>query len=320
MNDKIKEIYDSIDFEKELPPIEKRNKLLQVRSDRLFHDLFNENDMDTLEWSVMQILNADYDEIHNHVSINNARLVNTYQEEKGKCVDLVVDYKGEKIIIEMNNNYIGNYMRNLLYAFNTISNYYNVGTGTVNFSKIKARVILVNLNWHSTKQLASESPKKEEILLPYPDSKFEDDDYVLKIINVNLDFYNNVCYNKIDKWEKLWKLLTINDYHEMNKFLEEDKMLKQYKKKLYAFSNSEGYMSLMFNEDIERNALIEGYFKAGIKEGIEQGIEQGIKQGITSNQNKIIMNMHNENIPIELISKCVGMKEEEVNEIIKKNN
>lgn len=312
MNDKIKAIYNSIDFEKELPPIEKRHKLLQVRNDRLFHDLFNENDMDTLEWSVMQILNASYDEIHNHVSINNARLVNTYQEEKGKFVDLVVDYKGEKIIIEMNNNYVGNYMRNLLYAFNTISNYYNVGTGTVDFSKIKARVILVNLNWYSTKQLANEVPKKEEILLPYPDGKIRNDDYVLKIINVNLDFYNNVCYNEIDKWERLWKLLTINDYHEMNKFLEQNKMLKQYKKKLYTFSNSEGYMSLMFNEDIERNALIEGYFKAGVKEGIEQGV--------ISNQNKIIMSMHNENIPIELISKCVGLEEKEVRAIIDKNN
>ena len=103
-----------------------------------------------------------------------------------------------------------------------------------------------------------------------------------------------------------------NDYVVSRIGAKKNKMLKQYKKKLYTFSNSEGYMSLMFNEDIERNALIEGYFKAGVKEGIEQGV--------ISNQNKIIMSMHNEKIPIELISKCVGLKEKEVRAIIDKNN
>ena len=43
--------------------------LLEVRYDRLFHDLFNENEMDTIEWSVMQILNANYEDIHGKVAV-----------------------------------------------------------------------------------------------------------------------------------------------------------------------------------------------------------------------------------------------------------
>ena len=31
----------------------KENEVLQVRSDRLFHDLFNKEMMSTLEWTVM---------------------------------------------------------------------------------------------------------------------------------------------------------------------------------------------------------------------------------------------------------------------------
>ena len=34
----------------------KEGKLLQVRSDILFHDLFNEHDITTLEWVVSKIL------------------------------------------------------------------------------------------------------------------------------------------------------------------------------------------------------------------------------------------------------------------------
>lgn len=40
------------------------NELLEIKSDRLFHDMFNEHEMNTIEWSVMQILGRSYEEIH----------------------------------------------------------------------------------------------------------------------------------------------------------------------------------------------------------------------------------------------------------------
>ena len=317
MNDKIKEIYENINYEEELPPIEKRKALLQVKSDRLFHDLFNENDMDTLEWVVMQILECSYEEIHGNVSINNVRLVNTYQQERGKYVDLVVDYKGEKIIIEMNNNYVGNYMKNLLYAFNVISNYYNVGTSTIDFSKKRAKAILVNLNWHSNKELATNMPSKEEIILPYPEETLrKKKDFLLKIINVNLDFYHDLNYNEIDRWDELWKLLTINNYQEMDKFLKDIKMLKHYRKKLYTLSNNDKYLELIMNDDIRRNAEIEGYYNAGVEEGIEKGIERGI----VSKCNEMVMNMYNDKLPYDVISKYANITVDEVMKIINQNS
>ena len=33
----------------------KENKLLLIKNDRVFKDMFNENQMDTLEWVVMKI-------------------------------------------------------------------------------------------------------------------------------------------------------------------------------------------------------------------------------------------------------------------------
>ena len=313
MTNQIKEIYERINYDEELPPIEKRKALLQVKNDRLFHDLFNENDMDTLEWTVMQILECSYEEIHGNVNINNVRLVNTYQQERGKYVDLVVDYKGEKVIIEMNNNYVGNYMKNLLYAFNVISNYYNVGAGTIDFSKKRAKAILVNLNWHSTKELANNVPSKDEIIIPYPEETLKKEkDFLLKIINVNLDFYHKLDYNEVNRWDELWKLLTINNYQEMDKFLKDIKMLKHYKKKLYTLSNNDEYLELIMNDDIRRNAEIEAYYTAGK--------EEGEKIGIVSKQNDMIMNMYKKCISLEIISECANLTVDEVLEIIKEND
>ena len=45
------------------------NEILEVRSDRLFHDLFNEHEMNTIEWIVMQILGKSYEEIHGRVIV-----------------------------------------------------------------------------------------------------------------------------------------------------------------------------------------------------------------------------------------------------------
>ncbi len=36
------------------------DEILEIKSDRLFHDLWNEHEMDTIEWTVMQILNCNY--------------------------------------------------------------------------------------------------------------------------------------------------------------------------------------------------------------------------------------------------------------------
>ena len=42
----------------------KQDELLEVRYDRLFHDLINEKEMKTVEWIVMQILKCKYEDIH----------------------------------------------------------------------------------------------------------------------------------------------------------------------------------------------------------------------------------------------------------------
>ena len=89
---------------KEIENINNNNTLLAIKADRVFKDMFNETQMDTLEWTVMQILNAKYEDIHGKVKVQNASLVNSYKEERNKTVDLLIDYQGDDILIEVNNN------------------------------------------------------------------------------------------------------------------------------------------------------------------------------------------------------------------------
>ena len=87
----------------------------------------------------------------------------------------------------MNNNYPGNYMKNLLYAFNTVCNHYNIGCTNRDIIKNRIRVILVNLNWYNDDKKSKRIVPKKEIILPYPEDMEEE--FLIKIININLVFY-----------------------------------------------------------------------------------------------------------------------------------
>ena len=63
---------------------DKKGSILQVRSDNLFHDLFNENDITTLEWVVSKILDVKYEDIKGKVSILNSRLTRINKKEKNR--------------------------------------------------------------------------------------------------------------------------------------------------------------------------------------------------------------------------------------------
>ena len=47
--------------------------ILQIKNDLLFHDLINKENMDIIEWIVMQILNVTYPEVHSNCIVDNIR-------------------------------------------------------------------------------------------------------------------------------------------------------------------------------------------------------------------------------------------------------
>ena len=279
------------------------NEILEIKGDRIFHDLWNEHEMDTIEWTAMQILECSYDEIHGKVKVGNIRIPNLSKEDKQKYVDLVVYYKDTITVIELNNNASTNYLRNVLYAMNQINNSYIEGS---KYSEKKIRGILVNLNWFNNPKEKT-FKDKEEIIYGYPLIGQEKSDYLLKIVNINLDYFSRICYDEIKKSDYLWKLFTINKKDELTKMINGEKLLLNYGKKIERLSQSKEYCRMIWDERIERNLRAQQEYFDGKQDGIEE------------KQNEMITNLYKNGASIDLICKASKLTREEVEEIIKEN-
>ena len=253
----------------------KKNEILQVRSDILFHDLFNENDMSLLEWTASQILECDVSKVKGKVKVVNIRLPRTNEKERSKYVDLVVVYENQKIIIELNNNYDGFYLRNVLYALNGLSNYYNIDNATY-YGFIPENIyktILVNLNWYRNKGISEKVPSKKVIFYEYPlDDVYKERykmDYLMKIININLDYYAKLGYDNLENYDNLYKLLTVNTEDELKKFSKYDE-LNFYSKKIHNLSKNDEYKEKIMSEEIEENVRAHETYLGGLFYGREE--------------------------------------------------
>ena len=285
-------------------------EILQVRSDILMHDLFNEEEMSTLEWTVMQILGCSYEEVHGNVKVENIRLSRLTPSERVKYVDLKLEHDNITTIIELNNNYKGDYTRNLLYAYNSMINKCKRGGMDYYSAKKTIKVILVNLNWYKG-GLKSNIPAKTIDKYKYPNSKINDN--ILEIINVNLDYYEKIEYNKVSESDKLWKLLTITNKKELQLFTEKEKMLNSYQRKIITLSLDKEYRDkIMWDESLDKLFEEIEAFERGKEKGIEQGIEKGIEQ----TKRDMVINLYKNNVSIDIISQSSGMSCQEVKDII----
>jgi len=288
--------------------LKNKTEILQIRTDRIFHDLYNKEDMNTLEWVVMKILGCSYDDIHGKVIVGNIRLTRLSKNDKTKYLDLIVEYKNEKIVIELNNNFEGIHTRNILYAANVLINNYKINTKKSiddYYDKI-VKVLLINLNWYKSKKNQKILPGKKVYYIPYSD--LDESDYLLKIINVNLDYYANLCYDDVDERDKLYKLLTVKTKSELNEIAKHEKMLDYYSNKLIDLSSDEKYTEVIMDEIIEENVAKQTAFLVGKNYGIEEGI--------LKNKKEMVVNLYNNNVSIEVISKSSGLSIDEVKEIV----
>ena len=73
--------------------------------------------------------------------------------------------------------------------------------------------------------------------------------------------------------------------------------------------------------DEKKKARIEGLKEGreeGLQQGIKQGIEQGIEQGIIQTQKNMVLNMYNEGLNLDAISKYSNLSLREIKKIITK--
>ena len=289
------------------------NEILQIKDDRLFHDLFNAHETSTIEWIAKEILGCSIEEVHGKVFVSTTRLTRVRKEERSKYVDLLIEQaNGEFILIELNNNYYGKPAKSIFYAVNILSSYYDRDVMDKNKSKkvyVKpVRGILVNLNWSPPKAEARKKANPGKIITDwnYPsDSTHEYRGYCLRILSINLDFYNDLGYDSIKKEDRLFKLLTVKNEKELNELTKDIKELDSYVSKLKDLSCSANYRGELMTERMMRNLNIQYEFSSGYSMGVDD------------NKREMILNLNAQQVPLEVIAKASELTLEEVQDIIK---
>ena len=294
--------------------------ILKVRDDRTFKALWNENDMEAVTWLVSGITKRPISELKGKIEVLNNELKPLNMHDKKKTVDFIVNLDDTAIIIELNNNDTGrDYTRNLLYTFHALLNKIERGE--------KYRHLhgyLINLNWWSDKyKNLKDMQRIQEVRYPYPEIGKEDEAIVI-VKNINLSIYDKMRYNEVGKEEFLWKLFTINNSKDLENIKTSFKELSIYCNELESLSRNEEYCMFVWSERIEKNLSgIADYNdgvaygeKIGMEKGKKLGQDEGIKEGIAQKERELVINMHNDNVPIESIIKYANITEDKVLEII----
>ena len=322
------------DFNTEIP---------QVRGDRFFWYLFNEAYIPIIEWIISKLLKLPIEEVRkNKVEVVNARLPLLHKKDKGKYTDLLIKYKKDKYLFELNNRFNGIGTRFLIYGSNQIVTDYINGNKTLEddlglIDKVTyenpSRIYIYNLNWHLNKEKAKELKPINESNLNYNESNLND-----KLVTnyyINLDYYENLSYNEVKEEDKFFKLLTFKTMKELVEAVSTDKDLECYFERFLMFLQSEErekYMLEQFDAYCKRNDEILGWIMRGRDEGQaigydlgqkdgydlgqKNGYDLGQKNGYDLGRKEIVMNMFNNNMTLDVISKATKLSEKEIEKII----
>lgn len=295
-----------------------KNKIIEATFDPVFKALLSdENCREYLADLIHMCTKIPKEEIIRNVIIKNSELMNNKSKEKRKTADLIVEVTRNIIILEMNREkYDGWMQKDISYQNKVSSEQFLRGEEYTD----ELKVIEINFNnFHMFDErpiIKFQMIDKERLLI-------ENENY--ERYHVNLALIRKKYYNKekLSKEEKELLMLTINNISELNEIVGEDGTMKKASEKLKDLSEDTDMIGLYDREVVERkvrNSMIrtaerkatERGMKKGIKQGIQQGIKEGIEKGIQQNKKEMIINMLNENIDINIISKITGLNKEEI--------
>ena len=291
----------------------KENELIPLTFDIMFTEIFNNPDnICILEEFISNYLDIPLKEVTGNLKILSRRLKKEARYDSRKEVDLLLNYKGKKINIEMSNNKSdGVINRNVVYLCKIHGNQLKVGD--INYSKINSTIQIVFNNFNIGNELKTTwylRNDEGQILT----SK-------LRIDIINLVKGKDLCYTGSEKVDYLinWcKLLTTKDrenvkdissqimshkstdmlVNNMSALSEEDEMVKLYTK--------------LSRREMEYNTHIAEATEEGYNKGHEKGYNEGHEQGIEQKNNEIAKKMLDKSLDITTIEEITGLTKEEI--------
>ena len=290
----------------------KKGKIIPLTYDFVFNEIFaNEKNINILENFISNILNLNIEEVRGSLHIKPRDLELNNKSERNKQIDLLLEYHGDLINIELNNNSgEGIKERNLVYACSVHASQLEYGDNS--YKKIN-KTIQINLNTkpNSTGLLIDKYNLKNEYNKTYSDK------LVIYMIDISLGV--DMCYNGTsDKLAKWCYVLTSQTEDELGKYLGDimnEKEQNQLVDEMNKLSSNEKVIALYSaysREELERNTLI----IETEKKGIEKRRQEGINQGLEQKTEEVIRKLYEKGLPIKEISEKVNKTEEKIENIL----
>lgn len=278
-----------------------KTELIPLSFDLAFTSIFNkEENIIILENFISTYLEIPLEEVKGNLKLLNRNL---NKKESKKEIDLLLNYKGKKINIELSNKVSqGTIDRNAVYVCNIHSK--QLKLGDKDYSHID-ETIQINLNNFRCNEEIVESyylrNKKGNILT--------------KKIRIDIVKAKEMCSTKNETKLTRWcKILTSTNEEEIRMIIGDDLMEKESKEKLLEEMNefSEDEENIFLYTALPRSEMEQNTY---IYEAREQGYNDGFNNGINQKQKEIVINMLKKNIDIDIISEISGMTIKEINSI-----
>ncbi len=291
-----------------------KGKMMPIITNLAFNTLINnESRIKYAAYIIALVLNEDYEEVLNNLTIEKPTIDKITNNEAEKRLDCLCKYHDTWIDIEMNGQPDKSRLnRNEDYAWSLF------GQRKKGSPYIYNNCIQINLNNFNFSGI-------EDVVHCYENKEtLTGKDIIMsgnvKIYHVNLAKIHKKYYNK-EELNKLELLMVVMNEKDDSPYLEElikgDKIMKEFREEAKKVSldddNWFAYQREIIDERYKEAREIEVR-----EEGEAKGIEKGIEQGVDKTKREVVEKMLKENLDISLISKIGGLSKDEIKEI-KKN-
>ncbi len=236
------------------------------------------------------------------LKIFSGNLKKENKKESKKEVDLLLNYRGKKINIELSNKVSqGTLDRNIVYVCYIHSK--KLKKGDKDYSHIH-ETIQINLN-----NFRCNEEVRESYYLKNANGKILSKK--LRIDMVDMVKAKEICHTKNEtKLTRWFKILTSTNEEEIRMIMGDDLMEKESKDKLLEEMNE-------FSDDEENIFLYTSLPRSEMEQNtyIYEAREEGYNDGKKQKQKEIVMNMLKKNIDVNTISEISGMTTEEIKEL-----
>ena len=228
-----------------------------------------------------------------YVNILNSKLIVSNIELKSKTVDILLETDDSIVNIEINTKFSKlEKERNLKYLFTVLSNIEKIKDSYITSKK----VIQVNLNFPNKKTSGNIIELKKN------DNKIYSEK--IKIINYNIEYYKELCYNQVNNDELTYLLGILDmDSDELDNIVKERRDLKVLADMIKDINDEKRLFEFM--DPLEEKKKWDRTFE---EIGEKRGEKRGEKKGIL----KTAKNMLNKKIDINLISEITGLTKKQI--------